>query len=122
MGHIARGLALAEAWPGRGGRAQLVVPETAAELAARMARDLPVTAVEGFHDPAALAPRLGELAGAARWVVVDGYDLVDALLQAAEVDPENVVRIDDHGHHPRPRAAVVVDPNLGASAAPYAGG
>jgi spore coat polysaccharide biosynthesis predicted glycosyltransferase SpsG/RimJ/RimL family protein N-acetyltransferase len=104
-------VALADAWATAGGDAEVVVPDEALEAARRLAGDVSVRADGGRP--------LVELA-AGRWVVVDGYELGDEALGGIET--ERIVRVDDHGHHPQPRAAVVVDPNLGATASPYLGG
>ena len=112
LGHVVRVIVVADAWCGRGGTAELVVPASAEEAASRLAGHLPVSAADDRS--------LAELVEGRRWLVLDGYDLDDDVL--AGVDPQHVVGIDDHGHHPSPAAAVVIDPNLGASAAPYRGG
>lgn len=104
VGHVARCLALAQAWIRRGGRACFESTAVPAPWDARCA-EAGVEVVE---------PGSG---GPADWWVVDGYDL------DASGAPEGALvgRIDDHALSPAGPLDLVVDQNLGASAATYGG-
>jgi spore coat polysaccharide biosynthesis predicted glycosyltransferase SpsG/RimJ/RimL family protein N-acetyltransferase len=106
-GHLARCLALGQAWVHRGGRATLVAATVPEPWDARY-----LLAGIDVVDPGA-----GAAVADARWWVVDGYDL-DA---TGHPRGAHLARIDDHGRSPRIGAEVVLDQNLGATAAPYQG-
>ncbi|MGH9226790.1 MAG: GNAT family N-acetyltransferase [Acidimicrobiales bacterium] len=106
VGHLARCLALAEAWVDRGGVATLVSDSPPPHWARRFRS-------EGVE---VRAPGTSPLGG--DWVVVDGYHL-------GSVRPEAGCRllvVDDHGQAGTAEGAhLVVDQNLGATAGPYGG-
>jgi spore coat polysaccharide biosynthesis predicted glycosyltransferase SpsG/RimJ/RimL family protein N-acetyltransferase len=103
-GHLARCLALAEAWREGGGEAVLVSAACPPEWEARF-RAAGVAA----HPPGPELP-------AGDWTVVDGYDL-----HLPEPRPSRVAVIDDHGRAAVEGADVIVDPNVGAGPGPYPG-
>jgi UDP-2,4-diacetamido-2,4,6-trideoxy-beta-L-altropyranose hydrolase len=101
VGHVARCLALCQAWRDRGGRATLV------------------TAAAGgwevrYRDEGCDVVGLDADVGDVDWWVVDGYGFGDGA-----VPGPRILSIDDHGRAGRTRADVVVDQNLGAVAGPY---
>lgn len=104
VGHLARCLALTQAWTDRGGRAALVSASPPPDWAERFAE-------EGcaIVDPVGPWP-------VADWVAVDGYHL-----RVDELPPHDSrrLRIDDHGLSGRDAADLVVDQNVGASPALY---
>ncbi|MFN8018485.1 MAG: bifunctional UDP-2,4-diacetamido-2,4,6-trideoxy-beta-L-altropyranose hydrolase/GNAT family N-acetyltransferase [Acidimicrobiales bacterium] len=105
-GHLARCLALGQAWVARKGRCTLVAGEVPAPWDARY-RD---AGIERVAPGAVLAP-------AADWWLVDGYDLGvgDAPTGA------RLARIDDHALSPAAPVDLLVDQNLGAMASTYDG-
>jgi len=113
VGHLARGLALAEAWVDRGGAATLVTDSPPGHWAERFRAEGVDVRPPGAEPPAA------------DWVAVDGYHLAGARPLG-----DRLLVVDDHGHAGEagvagvagePRADLVVDQNLGATAAPYPG-
>lgn len=115
-GHVARCLALAEAWQDAGGDALLAVDAAAADHARRMSPtvDLAVLDVEpGTAEDARTTTSLS--AGA--WLVIDGY----RFSTPARPGGERVLVIDDFGHGGRMDASIILDQNLGGGAACYRG-
>lgn len=106
-GHVARCLALAEAWRAAGGQALLAsrdLPDWLGALAGSMG--------VGLVDPDHAAARDAE------WWVLDGYRFGVADQRGAPA--ARVAVIDDHGAAGRYEADLVVDQNLGADIAYYA--
>lgn len=106
VGHVARCLALAEAWVAQGGDAVLVSGAVPAPWGERCA-------AAGV----AIVPRADALDRSPAWWVVDGYEL-DA---AGAPGGARLARIDDEGRSPGIGAEVIIDQNLGARRGPYAG-
>ncbi|RMH40740.1 MAG: hypothetical protein D6689_12935 [Deltaproteobacteria bacterium] len=122
-GHLARAIALADAWRRRGGTAHIAVgPDAGAVTALAEARGIPVVAIDAAvgsaDDAAATAARAMALRAGA--CVIDGYrfdaDYCDAIRRAGL----GVAVIDDFGRGDRP-ADVTIDPNYGATGADLAG-
>lgn len=106
-GHLLRGMALALAWKGLGGRAA-VSTSCSPKLSARLkAAGLDV------RPPSADAPAPGG------WLAVDGYEFDPEYLDAAKSRSKLLV-VDDHGHRPRLPADVILNPNAGCESFPYA--
>lgn len=107
VGHLARSLALGEAWVGLGGSCALVSTSVPPPWDDRfVAGKIPIL---GSAD---------ELEAKPTWWVVDGYELDGSDAPAGS----RVARIDDGGRSPIAVAAppeVVLDQNLGATAADY---
>lgn len=106
-GHLARCLALVQAWVDGGDTATLAAVDVPADWAQRYA-------AEG----AALVPVSDMPAG--DWIVLDGYAL-DPALRARATASGRVLVIDDHGLVDSASADVVLDHNPGATSAPYPG-
>lgn len=104
VGHLARCLALAQAWVARGGSCVLVAASVPEPWAQRYA----AAGVEVVAPGTELAPQ---------WWLVDGYDLDDH----DRPEGARLARIDDHGLSPVGPAEVLVDQNLGASPGTYQG-
>jgi spore coat polysaccharide biosynthesis predicted glycosyltransferase SpsG/L-amino acid N-acyltransferase YncA len=107
-GHLARGLALTQAWVDRGGEATLVSASPPLWWESRYRR-------EGAEvlGPDGSAPE-GD------WAVVDGYALGRHAERAARDAAPHIMAVDDHGIAGDHEVDVLVDQNLGASAATYA--
>lgn len=114
MGHVMRCLALAQSWIGFGGTVRLACTA------------VPPAISERYHDAGA------EVALHDRWppedlvddaaaVVVDGLQIPDSDLAALAKARVPLAVIDDMGHRPAYPGALVVNQNLHADAALYAG-
>jgi UDP-2,4-diacetamido-2,4,6-trideoxy-beta-L-altropyranose hydrolase len=120
-GHVLRCLALAHEWMRRGGRAVFALVEPEAAMSARIRASgatiekLPATpgSAADAAATAALARRLE-----ARWVVLDG-PMFGAGWDAAWPGEVRLLRIDDNGLARPFRADLVLNQNLGATAADY---
>ena len=124
LGHLQRSLALGEAWQRTGGTAVLLAPDSATD------HDRNPSEISGSFPGGELAAVRARVASAGitvvasvprdcDWIVLDGYD-VGAVDQAwARAHARHVGLIDDHGAMGRHDADLVVDQNLGATAAPY---
>jgi len=120
-GHALRCLALAHEWMRRGGRAVFAMVEPEAAMADRLRAAgasiemLPVTLGSSADAAAtaALAQRLG-----VRWVVLDG-PMFGLGWDAAWPDEARLLRIDDNGLARPFRADLLLNQNLGATAADY---
>lgn len=114
MGHVMRCLALAQSWIGFGGTVRLACTA------------IPPALSERYHDAGAevvLHDRWPpqDLVDDAAALVVDGLEIPDSDLAAlAEAGPPLAI-IDDMGHRPAYPGALVVNQNLHAAAALYAG-
>ena len=100
-GHVMRCLALAQAWPGP---VRFVCQDPPEWVRARLQR-------EGFP--------LADSCAGARWILADGYHF-SAHDLAALRDQARVLFFDDVPRLPNYPVDMVWNPNLGASAAPYA--
>jgi len=120
-GHVMRCLALAEAWIGRGGEAALVAAGLPSGLAAR-ARAIGVVCNEISASPGAPedAAALRAFAAAAAGLVVDGYHFDVAYLDAVAGAAPLLV-VDDVAALVRYPAALLLNQNIHADAALYAG-
>ena len=107
-GHLARCLALVQAWVDWGGRARLVSCSPPAAWAERYQRE-GVT----IGEPSALVD------GGADWAVLDGYRFTQADKEQVRKCARRLLVIDDHGASGDDGADLVVDQNLGATATPY---
>ncbi len=114
MGHVMRCLALAQSWIGFGGTVRLACTA------------IPPAISERYHDEGA------EVALHDRWppedlvddaaaVVVDGLDIPDSDLAALAATGLPLAMIDDMGHRAAYPGALVVNQNLHAAPALYAG-
>lgn len=120
-GHVMRGLALAQEWLARGGRAVFALGEIPPALGRRLREERVETVVQA-HRPgsgadaeatAALAAQCG-----ANWVVVDG-PMFGAEWDAAFPADLHVLRLDDEALRAGFRADALLNQNLGAAAADY---
>lgn len=102
-GHLARCLALAQAWREGDGDAVLVSRSCPPEWEARFRGERVSIEAPGDEWPD------GD------WTVLDGYDL-----QLPARRPSRVLVVSDHGRGPIGDADLVVDPNVGATVDPYA--
>ena len=108
VGHLARCLALTQAWVDWGGRATLVSSSPPAAWADRYRSEgvtvrEPGEPVEDGFD----------------WAVLDGYRLGTDDEELVAKAARRLLVIDDHGTGGDRGADLVVDQNLGATAAPY---
>jgi UDP-2,4-diacetamido-2,4,6-trideoxy-beta-L-altropyranose hydrolase len=101
VGHVARCLALCQAWLDRGGRALLVTAGAGGWE-------------ERYHEEGVDVVAVDADVGEVDWWAVDGYELGDGA-----VPGPRILSIDDHGRAGRTRADVVVDQNLGVTSEPY---
>lgn len=110
-GHAMRQLALVERWR-RSGPVTIVLDAPASELVDRFGA--------AGADVVAVGPTWGpDDCGGADIVVLDGYAFGPDLQGAIRGRVPLVAVVDDHGHHGRYEADVVVDPNLGARRAAH---
>jgi spore coat polysaccharide biosynthesis predicted glycosyltransferase SpsG/L-amino acid N-acyltransferase YncA len=109
-GHLGRSLALAQAWRDGGGEVTLVSAQTPQAWARRYEE-------EGI---VVLAPADGWEGDGADWVVLDGYSFTVLDQRQLKEAGSRLAVIDDHGAGGKYLADVIVDQNLGASAAMYA--
>ncbi len=116
-GHLVRTRTLASAWVRRGGRAILLVPESARSLETIALADDDVEVRWVDDDPKTLTGVA--VASGADWVVIDGYHLGAAWHDAARSAGAHVVAIDDHGIVGSYQVDLVVDQNLDAEPARY---
>jgi spore coat polysaccharide biosynthesis predicted glycosyltransferase SpsG/RimJ/RimL family protein N-acetyltransferase len=111
-GHVARGFALGQAWRDQGGSVTLVADEVPALWRGRAAdEDIEVVAVGDARAGAVRAPD---------WVMVDGYRF-DAAEHANWRTASRVLVVDDHAVAGSWDVDLVLDQNLGATAASYPG-
>src|SRR5438874_2393382 len=109
-GHLARGLALTEAWRDGGGDVMLVSEDPPPAWMARYR-----------HEGASVVtPRSGWEREPAAWVVLDGYRFGIGEQRCLKDAGHRLAVIDDHGAAKGYAADLVVDQNLGTSAALYA--
>lgn len=117
-GHVMRCVALAEAWIATGGAVTFVSHRLPVRLAGRIA-DLGAALVEREAELGAIARTASEVG--ADWNVLDSYQATVADHEAARASGARLLVIDDHGHAGRYAADVVLDQNLDADPAVYAG-
>lgn len=122
VGHVMRCLALAQALDDLGGgAATFAMHDPPAGIVARLAEE--GVGLAELDDPgdagatAALAARIG-----ARWVVVDGYGFGAPFESVLRDRGLRVLAIDDRASAPGHAADVILDQNLGATAATYQDG
>ncbi len=115
-GHVARAVALAQAWLDQGGRAVLVAGQVP-ELWRRRCRDEGLEVVE----PGEIEPEAGEPfpAGASAWAVLDGYGFTGADQERWRARAGHLLVVDDHATAGRWAADLVLDQNLGARSDAY---
>ena len=106
FGHLARGLALAQAWLDDKGTVTIASDGAPQEW------------LERYRDEGARVVAEDELSSAA-WTVLDGYRFGPADHEHVRANGSRLLVIDDHGHAGRYIADAVLDQNLGASAASY---
>jgi UDP-2,4-diacetamido-2,4,6-trideoxy-beta-L-altropyranose hydrolase len=123
-GHVMRGLALAQAWQERGGRAVFLSHCESEELKGRiLSDDFALIHLERSHpDPfdleytAGILQRLGaqpETRDA--WLVVDGYHLDGVYQKEIKKIGYPLLMIDDYGHVRHCNADVVLNQNISAT-------
>lgn len=124
IGHLMRGLALAQSWQDRGGRVRFVTSEPPPALAARLER-------EGFQ-LAVIASATGSQADAgatlaeadaigSRALVVDGYGFGADYLASLKGAGRTILLVDDLAAFRPDDADLVLNQNLHAAAEAYAG-
>lgn len=102
VGHLARCLALAQAWNDRGGRTTLI-----SESPPRIWIDRFLAEGVEWMEPEPGWEAIGD------WMVLDGYHLDDAQARVREVG-NRLLMIDDRGHTGSAYADIVLDQNLEA--------
>lgn len=123
-GHVMRCLALAQGWQRTGGRALFVQAEVTVGLTERLRReDLEVVRVDAPPGSAADADATVELARQrnAAWVVADGYGFDSAWQKRIKDAGLRLLLWDDYGHAKYYHADLVLNQNVRADAALYAG-
>lgn len=107
-GHLARCLALAQAWVDTGGAAVLAATELPSHWAERYA-------IEGVE----LADSTDAPYDCVDWTVLDGYGFTAADHEAVKAAGSRLLSIDDHAIVRSNAADLVLDQNLGATRAAY---
>jgi UDP-2,4-diacetamido-2,4,6-trideoxy-beta-L-altropyranose hydrolase len=122
-GHVLRCLALAQRWQAAAGRAVFVLAEATLSVRARLAAEgCEVILLAVPRGSAADAERTAEIARVrgAHWIVADGYGFGAAWQQCVRAAGLRLMAIDDGCREGGWAADTVLNPNLGASAEPYA--
>lgn len=110
-GHVMRTLALVERWVPTG-PVRVALSEPHGALADRVrSAGAEVVAAGGDVATAGLDPLLDDRPS---WVVLDGYGFGPEVQAAVRAAGPRVAVVDDHGHHGRYEADLVLDQNLGA--------
>jgi spore coat polysaccharide biosynthesis predicted glycosyltransferase SpsG/RimJ/RimL family protein N-acetyltransferase len=109
VGHLARGLALAQAWRDTGGDVAAVSPAAPRDWVDRYARE--GVEVRDADDTSSGA--------ADDWTVLDGYRFTPADVRSARERAGRLLIVDDFGRAASHDADAVLDQNLGATAATY---
>lgn len=120
-GHIMRCLALAQGWQGHGRvvfACAEVTPALAAVLEAEGCQLQHLDAPPGSRADATLTVALARKLGTA-WLVLDGYQFDSGFQHAVKEAGLRLLSFDDYGHVPDPCADLVLNQNLGATAALY---
>ena len=124
LGHVMRCLALAQAWQDAGGVAEFVSAELPARLVERLRREriahIRVLAVAGSSADAAETLALAEENHAA-WIAVDGYRFGPDYYEQLRTSGRKVLALDDMVHLDRYPVDVLLNQNLSADPANYAG-
>lgn len=123
-GHVMRCLALAQAWRIRGGSALLASANVPTTLAQRFTRAgiafTRINATRGSSQDAANLVYEAEKAGAA-WIVLDGYHFNTDYQRAVKEGGLKLLVIDDKAHLRIYFADIILNQNLHADPAAYAG-
>ena len=123
-GHVFRCLALAQAWQDAGGNVVFVAAELPEALHARLVAEKcgveSVAAVAGSDEDAELTCALAQRMGAI-WVVLDGYHFGAGYRQRLRAGGLRILLLDDDGTLGPYHVDAVLNQNLGAEAAWYAG-
>jgi len=123
-GHVMRCLALAQAWQDAGGPVLFLAALIPSQLAARLQREnvafIQLNAARGSAEDAAETTRIAQERGAA-WVVLDGYSFDAAYAAVLRSAGLRLLAIDDMAHLDRYPVDVLLNQNLSADAALYAG-
>ena len=121
-GHAMRCLALAQAWQDAGGRAVFAMTESTSSIQARLASEtctvVSFSALAGTRDDANQTIVLAR-EQQAEWVVVDGYQFGADYQRALKGAGLRVLFLDDYRHARHYSADLVLNQNVGASAAIY---
>jgi len=113
-GHVMRTLALVERWAPTG-TVVVALSDPASPLAERARRTgASVVGAGPDHHSAGLGGLLDEHRPA--WVVLDGYGFGTEVQKDVRASGARVAVVDDHGHHGRYAADLVIDQNLGVEA------
>lgn len=122
IGHVMRCLALAQAWQERGGRVTFLSSRLPEGIAERL-RTADIGCLALAAPPGSGADAAATLAAAvetgAEWIAVDGYQFDAAYQGRVKQGVSRVLWIDDYGHAAPYCADLVVNQNLGATAAAY---
>ena len=119
LGHLVRGVALAEAWIEMGGRVTLAVDRRESDLGQIVPDGIDVVQIganSNGRDVISVANRVR-----AAWVVVDGYDFDVELERSIRGAGHRVMVMDDFGQRPHD-ADLVVDQNIAAERGSYGPG
>lgn len=124
VGHVMRCLALAQAWQDAGGVAEFVSAELPARLVERLRRErIAYTHLPTVVGSAADATETLALAeeNDAAWLVVDGYRFGPDYYERVRASGRKVLALDDMVHLDRYPVDVLLNQNLSADRANYAG-
>jgi UDP-2,4-diacetamido-2,4,6-trideoxy-beta-L-altropyranose hydrolase len=123
-GHVMRSLALAQAWQEAGGRPVFAMASGDELFGPRLAREgmglEKIGAAAGGSADASATATLARTLGA-RWAVADGYWAAPDYQRALRGEGVRLAMIDDTGEQAPYEADLVVNPNLHATEAMYAG-
>lgn len=120
-GHAFRCLALAQAWRRTGGDAVFAMAEQLESLDAavrEVTRVEPLNVVRGSDEDARRTLELARRHDAA-WIVVDGYRFREAFLREVSQGASRTMALDDEAFLSRYDVDVILNQNVGATAADY---
>ncbi len=123
-GHAMRCLALAQAWSDQGGRAVFAMVESTSAIRERIAAEhfevVEIAAAAGSSQDSESLRRYAEEQHAS-WIVLDGYRFDAEYHQGVREGPSKVLSIDDDGRCSEFGSDLILNQNVTASPAMYAG-